>query len=453
MKWWPFRREEKASAAGAAVAYSNVGRPVWTPRQFDRLLDEGFVKNAIGAHCVRKIATNAATLPLMLFKGRGKKKSEIEDHPLLDLLDRPSPVESGRDLLEMFWIYQLASGNGYVEAVVTGPNPDASRDNWRAPPTELWTLRPDKMKVVPGRFALPMAYEYEENGQRVQWRADPISGQSNILHFKEPHPLDHFYGLSRMESAASSIDQINTAQAHNVALMQNNATPSGMMVLKPIMDVATKQVRAASTDDLLVAEKMLRERHMGAKNAGRPLVLSGDIDWKALSLSPQELDWLAGKDSAARDVCLVYGVPFLLVVPGESTYNNRREGLTELWEQTILPLGERFVMRLNAWLAPRFGDDLRLEIDYDAIPALEPRRQEKRTTFGKLYNDGVITVNEARDALGFDAIEGGETLKQPQAFGGDPGEDPNGNPDPAPADMPPKKPKGLSGHIESALDA
>ena len=76
----------KASAAGALVAMQSLGEPVWSPRNYASFAVEGFQQNAIVHRSVRMVAEAAASIPLILYEG----DDEIETHPLLDVLRRPS---------------------------------------------------------------------------------------------------------------------------------------------------------------------------------------------------------------------------------------------------------------------------------------------------------------------------------------------------------------------------
>ena len=64
----------------------------------------------------------------------------------------------------------------------------------------------------------------------------------------------------------------------------------------------------------------------GSANAGRPLLLEGGLKWQAMSLTPADMDFVALKEGAARDIALAFGVPpVLLGLPGDATYANARE--------------------------------------------------------------------------------------------------------------------------------
>ena len=390
MRLWPFGKrdpvpERKYSAVGPNIARIFVGQAVWTPRDYASLAKEGYQQNAIAFRAVKMVATCAAGVPLLLFDRAGK---EIESHPLLDLLDRPSGAYSGAAFLEAVYAYFLLAGNSYIEAV--GPD--------RGEPKELWPLRPDRMQVIAGRFGFPEAYRYTVNGLPKDWRADPINGNGPILHLKDFNPLDDWYGMSRIEAAAYGIDRHNAASAHNAALLQNGARPSGALVFKPIkLDDGTYSSAPQGMVD--AARDKLHDTHVGPQQAGKPFVFSGDVVWEEMGTTPKDMDFQEGKNDAARDVLAAIGVPAMLLIPGESTYSNRAEANLELYERTVIPLVEQLVDSLNAWLCPRFGEGLHLKIDEDGISALEPRRETRRKSALELFNAGVIDANEAREML------------------------------------------------------
>src|SRR3954451_6608959 len=136
--------EAKASRAGAVLAAYDAGRAVWTARDYAALAREGFQKNAIVHRAVRLVSEAAASLPLTLLDG-GRA---LDGHPLLALLARPNRHEDGQRFLEGVYGHLMVSGNAYVEAV-----------GLEGAPRELYALRPDRMRVVPGPDGWPAAYD------------------------------------------------------------------------------------------------------------------------------------------------------------------------------------------------------------------------------------------------------------------------------------------------------
>lgn len=388
------RRKEpiqNASKSGEAVAVYVRGNPVWTPRRYDALADQGYIKNAFGYRCTKLISEAAASVPMKLMN----KKAEVDEHPLLDLLARPAPGIGGRQLIEAFYAYALIAGNTYLEGVAPFPN---------RPPLELWNLRPDRMQVVPGIKGLPIRYNYTANGIIVPFEVDQVTGRSPVLHFKEFHPLNDWYGLSRVEPAAYGIDQHNELSKHNTGLVQNGARPSGVLIFKPV--TVNGQPQSPPQDVIEAARQKLDETHVGALNAGRPMVMSGDLAWIDMAMSPKDGDFSNMSLEAQRAICAGFGVPHEIIVPGSASFNNRAMARLELYEDTVLPLTEKGISGLNAWLTVRYGDGYRLVPDLDRVSALEPRRETRRKGAIESFKAGLITRNEGRKGVGEDEIPG-----------------------------------------------
>jgi len=409
-------REGKASAAGALVSYASLGQPVWSQRRFDQFAEEGYRKNVIAFRCVTEVARAVGGVPWALFSrprpaadtptlraagDGGWREQEVSDHPLLDLLARPNPLQAGPALIEAAVAHLLVAGNAYVEAVAPKGRP----------PVELYVLRPDRMRIVPGATGLPAAYRYTVDGRTRDFAVDQVSGRSAILHLKAFHPLDDWYGMAAVEPAAYAIDQHNQAGAWNQALLQNGARPSGALVVQGEGRLTDEQVERLKLD--------LAEQFTGARGAGRPLLLEGGLAWQEMALSPRDMDFVATKHTAARDIALAFGVPpQMLGIPGDNTYANLREARLAFWEQTVIPLAGMLAAELNAWLAPRFGEGLRLEPDLDQVSALALGRER---LWAKVQRADFLTLNEKRAACGYAPVAGGDTLNGRGGPGAGPG--------------------------------
>jgi HK97 family phage portal protein len=134
-------------------------------------------------------------------------------------------------------------------------------------------------------------------------------------------------------------------------------------------------------------------------NAGRPLLLEGGLDWKAMGLSPRDMDFLEARNGAARDIALALGVPPMLIgIPGDNTYANYQEANRAFYRLTVLPLVNRTAARLCGWLSPVFGTTLRLEPDLDRIAGLAGERDALWTRIGAA---SFLTDEEKREAVGY----------------------------------------------------
>ena len=137
----------------------------------------------------------------------------------------------------------------------------------------------------------------------------------------------------------------------------------------------------------------------GQANAGKPLLLEGGLDWKPLSLSPKDMDFLEAKAGAAREIALAFGVPPLLLgMPGDNTYSNYVEANRAFWRSTILPLVRRTSASLVQWLQPAFDEALVLEPDLDKIEALS---SERDGLWKRVSAADFLSEDEKRAELGY----------------------------------------------------
>jgi HK97 family phage portal protein len=339
------------------------GKPVWSGREYEKFSDEGYIKNVIAHRSIAMIATGAASVKWQLCRVANGVKHDVKDHPILKLLNHPNPCDCGVEFFESLYSHRLIGGNAYIQAIRSAGEL----------PQELFVLRPDRVSIIAGKGCVPQAYRYSVGENSRDFVVNRLTGQSDVLHIKKFNPLSDWYGLSSMEAAAYSIDQHNEASAWNQALLQNGARPSGALVVK---SGDNGEGGYLSDEQYLRIKAQLDETNTGYNNAGRPLLLEGGLEWKEMSISPKDMDFINTKHSAARDIALAFGVPpQLLGIPGDATYNNMAEARLSLWEQTILPMIDNMASSLNNWLVPMFGKDLQLSHNLDEISALAPRRE------------------------------------------------------------------------------
>ena len=264
----------------------------------------------------------------------------------------------------------------------------------RTPPTELYNLRPDRIKINASSRATPNSYDYVIGGQTVEsYLVDQSTGNSKVKHIKLFNPLDDFYGMSPITSASIDIDQHNLANKHNVNLLQNGARPSGAVVFKPKDETGAAMQLSEVQRSQLVND--INQRFGGTGNAGKPMLLEGDFDWKEMGLSPKDMDFASLKHMSAKDIALVYGVPSQLIgIPDSQTYSNFAEAKLALYNETIIPLLDKFQADMNEWLSPMFGEDLELRYNVDSIPAMAEQRKRVFESVSTGVRDGILTRNE-----------------------------------------------------------
>jgi HK97 family phage portal protein len=361
---------------------------------------QGFEHNVITYKCVMTIATGIADLT---YKARNKRtKKDIPNHPILDLLARPNPMQGQSSFLQHVIADYYLDGNTFIEKVGTTDN---TVPTMSSTPRRLWALQPNWVQIVVGTSRIPDAYFYTaggiESGESKRFQVDPISGEANVLHLKSYAPLREQMngrGLSPVRSAWRQVLTHNEGARWNYALLKNSARPSGVLTAEG--DLTEEQI--------IQLREQMGEFYGGARNSGKPAVLANGLKWQELSLSPIDMAYLEGKNSVARDICLALGVPPLLLhIPGDTTYNNVEQAKLSLYEETILPKANHLIDELNRWLCPDFDDNVELYIDVDAVQALEPRRQAKWNSVAKACGGVFLTIDEARTQMNLEPLPNG----------------------------------------------
>lgn len=364
---WPVGAERRM------MPYHEMGRSI------DSYSKEGYSKNVIVFRCVDIVSKAVGALPYKVMVG----DEENENHPVAKLLEKPNPLQSKNVFLEGFCAFRLIGGNAYAEAVLSGVNV----------PVEMWVWPPSSMRVVGAKGSfIPVGYVWKSGSVTQTWDVDPISGSSNLLHWKTFNPLSLWYGMSPISAAVYDVDQHNEAGKWNARLLQNSAVPDGSLYTENTL----------TEDQYKRLRKQLEEKYQGPSNARRAMILEGGLRWEQSSISPKDMDWLNGKNLAARDIAGVFGVPTQVIpIQGDQTFANYEQARLALYEDTVVPLGKDLANELTRFLQPYYADQPRIVVDEDTIPALEEKRSKKWDSMKGAY---WLTVNERREATGFDPV-------------------------------------------------
>lgn len=382
----------KASATTRAVVlmtYTSGNQGIAQKRDYEAFAREGYEANVTVYACVREIAMATAGVSWLLYRkgtGRGARRlQEIEGHPFLKLWDRPNPWQGGSRFREAVTAYLLIAGNSYIERV--GPT--------SGPPRELYTLRPDRMTIIPDSKNMIAGYKYKAGGTEISF----LNGE--ILHLKLFSATDDWYGLSPLQVAARDVDSDSESKKWNFNLLSNSARPPGALSTDaPLSDQQFERLK-----------KQIEDKYQGAENAGRPLLLEGGLKWESFALSPEDMDWVEGRKLSKSEIAQVFGVPGELIgIQDQKTYANYQEARKAFYLETVLPYLDWFRDDLNNWLTPLFGERLYLDYDRDDIEALQ---EDRAKTWERIQKADWITINEKRAATGYDEIEGGDVILVP----------------------------------------
>ena len=138
-------QEEKQMGSTNMLGYFGVNS-TGKDYKYTDLAKEGYLQNPIVYKCVNEIAKGAAAVPYKIKAG----DTPLENHPLMDLLDRPNPLESYYEFMSSLFGYLLLSGNAYV----------LKAGGSMGTPRELHLLRPDRITIKGSGTPIPSRYDY-----------------------------------------------------------------------------------------------------------------------------------------------------------------------------------------------------------------------------------------------------------------------------------------------------
>lgn len=315
------------------------------PFDYSREVAEAYLANPVAQRSVRIVAEGVGSAPLA-----------CPDERFAQLLAASCGAQP---LLEVLAAQLALHGNAYVQVIKDGAGV----------PVELFPLRPERVQVVAGEDGWPAAYRYILADRTLTIPLVDEDGWPNVIHLKGFHPTDDHYGAGSLAAAAPAVAIHNAASEWNRALLANAARPSGALVYD------SGDAAGLTTEQFERLKAELQSAFQGQGNAGRPMLLEGGLDWKAMSLSPADMDFATLKAAAARDIALAFGVPpMLLGLPGDNTYANYREASRALWRLTLLPLVGKILAGLHSGLADWFTQGA--TVDLDRVPALSEDREK-----------------------------------------------------------------------------
>jgi HK97 family phage portal protein len=371
MGWWFGRKSAPADARPFVPAWlTSDSAEEGFARSYSEQFREVYQRNPVGQRCVRLIAGMLGALTIDAVGGD----------------ERTGELVQVDGLLESIAANLLLHGNAYVQLIADD----------RERPQELCLLRPERVSVLSDERGWPVGYLYRAGGQVRRFERRDALDRQQMAHIKALHPRDDHYGMGCIEAAIGAASVHNRAAKWNKALLDNGARPSGALSYEP------PDGSVLSADQFQRLKDELANEFSGSCNAGRPLLLEGGLKWQALSLTPADMDFVALKEGAARDIALAFGVPPVLVgLPGDATYANAREAGRALYRQTILPMAGRILDALGAMLSDWLGP-VRLAVDTDQLSELADDRAK---LWEQVNAASFLSDEEKREMLGFQAAK------------------------------------------------
>ncbi len=305
--------------------------PLWPRLDLYEQQASEYLRSAWVYVAVTRIAEAAALVPYQVYAVDGEAKIAQNNHPIERLLRNPNPTLSQFELLESTFGFLELTGNAYW--FLSGPLGGA--------PTEIWPLRPDRVRIAADKQRYIGGYVYTVDGVDVPLDAD------EVIHFKRWNPTNDLYGLSPLEAAAlaSQTDRHMAIWNRNF-FSQEKAIPAGLVTIRNMV----------SDSDYTRIIREFRESFGGTERK-TAFIRGADVSWSDIGLSQKETDFLEARQLNRDEIFHIFGIPLGLYARNATEANATIARQTFLAD-TIWPKLMRFSQKLTLQLAPFFGPNL-----------------------------------------------------------------------------------------------
>jgi len=252
-------------------------------------------------------------------------------------------------------------------------------------PAEHVTIETSEKNYI-SKFVYDSSIEYSPN---------------EIIHIKENSFNSIYRGVPRLKPAWRTMQLLGSMRRFQDNFFKNGAVPG--LVLKSPNTLSEK-----------IKERMLSAwvaRYNPQSGGRRPLFLDGGLEVENLTeVNFKDLDFQDGIKANERIILEAMGVPPILLDGGNNA--NIRPNHRLYYLETILP-----IIRKMGYAFERFFG-FKLNEDVSDVPALQPELRDQAAYYATLVNTGILTPNEAREALRLEKIDGFDQPRVPANIAG-----------------------------------
>jgi HK97 family phage portal protein len=212
-------------------------------------------------------------------------------------------------------------------------------------------------------------------------------------------PINFYDGLSPIRAAARTMDTENQAVDWNKNMFDNLAVPPGAIALMN-----------ASTESIKEAKKRWKEEYAGSKQSRMPLIFDSEkLSYISFGMNAIDMDFLNQKKVNRVEICAAFSVPGQVVGdPENQTFANYEQALKSFWMNTVLAkYVNKIAKKLNSEIVSAWNPRYLLRADVSEIQVLQEDENTKSERIRGEFMDNLLTQNEAREMLGYEAVPKG----------------------------------------------
>jgi HK97 family phage portal protein len=368
------------------------------------LAKTGYIENVIANTCIRRTCEAMNEIPLKFFEADKELESgqgSTVAKSAISAINNPS-MDMDKDL----WLESIQS-----QIFITGESYIYPTDGKTSvlPIVDMANLRPDRVTKRATQNNRVFSYRYQNGDsslvfERTRWQDNNgewtdnekgLQGRFNVIHLRTYNPQSDYDGLSRLGSCALAIEGHNNALGWNNSIMQNAGKSSGML------SFGHNEAGSLDPEAIKSIADKIKNQTTG-KNRGSILVSNAPAKFEKFNMTSQEMDFIEGIVQRAIDICNALDYPPYLLGLNGATFNNQAEAKLSLYENSAIPKTKRIYNSIATFISLKYGIDFRIECDISKVEAMAPRYAEKNDNVLKQYTSNAITLNEAREKLGYE---------------------------------------------------
>jgi len=265
--------------------------------------------------CLQCLTSASLLCPLQVYRKQADgTRQQVTTGKLTDLLTRPAPAVTGEALTAR--LMQSLALHG--EAMLGKYRTDGQI-------TSLGVL--DPLAVTVSLLAGQPRYRYSApDGTQFENLTT-----SDIVHVVGVTDQTGIRGLSPIACCREALGLASALTTSASAQLANGSIPSGILSVPP---GPTAQDQATSLS------KAWSDRQGGPQNRGRVAVLSGDIGWTSISLSPEDAQFVQQAALSLQEIARLFGIPpsrINAVSSDSMTYSTTMAEATAFVQQSLGP--------------------------------------------------------------------------------------------------------------------
>lgn len=313
---------------------------------------------------------------------------ERESNPVNNLLRRrPSFEYSSYQFRETLMHWALRWGNGYAEI---------ERDI-AGRPIAMHPIHPSQVTVYRDPEDGSLFYEVAGDNERVI--LDPM----DIFHLRGFG--ESVVGVNVMMYASESLGWAKATQLFGAGFFGNGANPSGVITMK----------RPMSKKGMENLRKEFAKLYGGPDNGNSVAILDNEMDYRQLSTSPDNGQFLQTNQFQVEEICRWFGVPphkvYHLL---RTSFNSIEHQSIEVVTDSLMPWERRFCDEADFKLLGQNRSNLFSKMDFNHL--LRGDTATRTAYYTAMRNTGSINTNEIRKEEGRTSIgpDGDKYLVQSQ---------------------------------------